>query len=202
MPNNSDPELIAKFAAMAGAFTPEKYAYLLTLLPNPGRVAELNTQLGANYPDALKGDPEKLKEFQATREAVNMELSLVSGLAKLAALKDPTVPKTLGLGPVAEKAAAATPTLSIPQGYKLVFDQKGQLFASVAKVQGAKGYQVWACDDDPSVEGNWRLLTASPSCKAIPITGLNRTKFNVLKIRAMRGHTAGPWSNWVSLDPI
>ena len=44
MPYNhvSDHEFIAKSSAVAGAFTPEKYAYLLSLLPTPERYAELH----------------------------------------------------------------------------------------------------------------------------------------------------------------
>lgn len=199
--NVSDPELIAKSAAMVEAFTPEKYAYLLSLLPTPAGFTELHNRLEANYPAALKGDSEKAKAFEADRKALYCDLSLIHVLAKAVAVKDATVPESLGLGHITEKAAHVTPSLTTPHDFKVVFDRAGQPYASVNKVPGAKGYQVWACDDDPSSEANWKLLTSSTGCKGIPITGLNRGKFNLLKIRAMRGTVAGPWSNWVSLDP-
>lgn len=41
--NVSDPELVAKSAVVAEAFTPEKYAYLLSLLPTPEGFTELHT---------------------------------------------------------------------------------------------------------------------------------------------------------------
>ena len=203
MPYNhvSDPEFIAKSSVVVEAFTQEKYAYLLSLVPTPERYAALHSRLEANYPAALKGDPEKAKEFEADRKAANSDLSLILGLAKVVAVKDATVPESLGLGRVTEKTASVTVALTDPQGFKVVFDPKGQLFASVTKVPGAKGYQIWACDGDPSIEGNWKLVASSTNCKGIAIKGLNRGKFNLLKIRAMRGKDAGSWSNWVSLEP-
>ena len=201
MPLTNGPELITKTAAILERFTPEMHARLVSLFPTPESFAELNNRMETNYPAALKGDPEKLKAFEADQKAAASEYSLLIGLAKVLATKDAPVPETLGLGRAAEKTAAATIPLTHPLSFRLIFDQKGQLFASCARVSGAKGYQVWACDGDPSIEGNWKLISSSPSCKGILISGLNRAKFNVLRIRAMRGHSAGPWSNWVSLEP-
>ena len=201
MPINdlSDAEIIAESAAVAEAFTPEMYAYLLSLLPTPQAFAELNSRLTANYPAALKGDPEKVKAFEADRNAMNCDLSLIRGLAKVVAVKDATVPESLGLG---KKKAAAIAPLTKPQGFKVVYDRQGQLFASVIKVPGAKGYQIWLCDADPSNQANWKLFTSATRCRRMPITGLNRRNLTMLKIRAMRGHVSGPWSNVISLDPI
>lgn len=201
MPFNdvSDPEMIAKSSALSEVFTPEKYAYLLSLLPTPEGYAELHNRMEANYPAVLKGDPETVKAFEADRKAVNCDSSMILGLAKVVAVKDPTVPESFGLARVTERTHA--PILTNPQGFKLIFDKQGEPKASVTKVPGAKGFQVWACDSDPSIEANWRLVAASSNCRGIEIKGLNRGKFNVLKIRAMRGNVAGPWSNWVSLDP-
>ena len=198
--NVNDPELIAKSAAMTEVFTPEIYARLVSLLPTPEGYAELHNRYEAGYPSALKGDPEKAKAFEADRKEVNTNLSLIFGLAKVVAVKDPTVPETLGLGHLPEKTAAAQVPLAGPRDFKVVYDPKGQLFASVTRVAGARGYQIWACDGDPSVEANWRLVASSAKCRGIAIMGLNRGKFNVLRIRAIRGRDAGPWSNWVSLE--
>lgn len=202
MPYNEmgHPEVIAISAAVNGAFTPELYTYLLSLLPNPEAFAALTSRMEANYAGFLKGDPEKVKAFEADRKALDCELTQIRVLAKAAAIKDPKVPETLGLGPVTEKTAATGP-LGIPEGFKVVFDPTGHITALMKKVNGAKGYQVWGCDTEPSIEANWKLVASSPNCKGIVITGLNRGKFNVLKARAMRGNGAGPWSNWVSLDP-
>ncbi|HBA87127.1 MAG TPA: hypothetical protein DCZ75_03805 [Geobacter sp.] len=200
--NANDPEMIAKSAAVAEAFTPQRYAYLLSLLPTPEGFTELHNRFEAGYPGVLKGDAEKVEAFEADRQAVIADLSLILGLAKVVAVKDPTVPESLGLSRFMEKTAAVQTPLTACRDFKIFFDPKGQLFASVSRLPGAKGYQLWGCDGDPSVEANWRLVTSSTSCKAILITGLNRSKFNVLRIRAMRGREAGPWSNWISLEPI
>ena len=200
MPFNSenDSEVIVHSAAMVKAFTPEMYAYLLSLFPTPGGYAELHNRYEAGYPGALRGNPDQVKAFEADRKAVITDLSLILGLAKMVAVKDPTVPETLGV--VHATAKTSPVTLGIPRDFKIFYDPNGQQFASVARVPGAKGYQVWVCDSDPSIEANWRLIASSPNCKRIAIVGLNRAKFNVLRIRAMRGHDAGPWSNWVSLE--
>lgn len=202
MPFNheDDPEVIVQSAAVVKAFTPEIYAYLLSLLPTPGGYAELHNRYEAGYTGALRGDPEKVKAFEADRKAVITDLTVIFGLAKVVAVKDPTVQETLGVGHSTAKTAASPVALVVPRNFKLVYDRKGQLFASVERVVGARGYQIWACDGDPSIEANWRLVASASKCKGIAITGLNRGKFNLLRIRAMRGRDIGPWSNWVSLE--
>jgi len=67
--NVNDPELIAKSAAMTEVFTPEIYARLVSLLPTPEGYAELHNRYEAGYPASLKGDPEKVKAFEADRKA-------------------------------------------------------------------------------------------------------------------------------------
>jgi len=202
MPYNEmgDHEVIAISATVNGAFTAELYAYLLSLLPTPSTFAALSSRLEANYAGFLKGEPEKVKEFEADRKALNCELTQMRALAKAVAIKDPEIPGKLGLGPLTEKTAVSGP-LGAPEGFKVVFDAFGHLTATVKKVPGARGYQVWCCDGDPSIEANWRLVASAPNCKGIVITGLNRGKFTLLKVRALRATGAGPWSNWVSLDP-
>jgi hypothetical protein len=199
--NGSDAEILAKSAALAEAFTPEKVAYLFSLFPTSQGFSELTNRMGENYPAFLRGDPDKVKEFEDDRKTLNSNVSMIIGLAKVAATVDPAAAESLGLGRPSEKAATSSIHLAIPQNFRMAFDPQGVPSVAVSKVAGAKGYQVWACDTDPSVEGNWRLIASSPSCKGIVISGLNRGKFNVLKIRAMRASGPGPWSNWVSLDP-
>jgi len=198
--NASDPEMIAKSAVVAKEFTPEKYAYLLSLLPHPDAFSERHSRFEANYPAALTGDPEKIKEFQADRKAVDSDLTLLVGLAKVLAAKDPSVSESLGLGRLAERTAAAPVALSEPHGFRVAYDPKGHLIASVARVPGAKAYEVWVCDGDTSIESNWRLAASSFTCKSIVVTGVNRAKSNVLKIRGVSGTGPGPWSKWVSLE--
>lgn len=197
--NVPHPEMIAKSAAVTEVFTPERYAYLLSLVPTPQSYGELNDRFEASYAASLKGDPAKVKACEADRLAINKDLSILLGLAKVVALKDPNVSESLRLGPITEKTAAPSVALTEPHDFKVVYTPKRQITASVARVVGAKGYQVWACDSAPNVEANWRLAASSPNCKGIAITGLNHGKSNWLKIRAVRGNNAGPWSNSASL---
>ena len=205
MPFNhvSDPEMITKSAAVNESLTPEKYAYLLSLLPTPQSYSELHNRFEASYTAALsgKGDPEKVKACEADRNALNQCLAILLGVAKAVTVKDPTVPQALGLAHVLEKTAAPAAALTEPHDFKVIYDPKGQLVASVTRVPAAKGYQVWACEGDPNIEANWKLAASSTNCKGIVVPGLNRGKPNWLKIRAIRGNTVGPWSNYVALSP-
>jgi hypothetical protein len=199
--NISDQEMIAKSATVLQTFTPEIYALLVSLVPTPESYAERHNRYEASYSAALKGAPEKVKECEEDRNALNQDMTILLGVAKVAAIKDPTVPEKLGVANIVEKTAAPTATLTAPNDFKVVYDPQGQILASVSKVAAAKGYQVWACDADPNVDENWRLVTSATNCRHIVIPGLNRTKNNWLKIRAMRGNIAGPWSNHVNLTP-
>ena len=194
-----DPEMVAKSAAVTAVFTQEKYAYLLSLIPTPQSYGELHDRFEASYAASLKGDPDKVKACEADRLAINQNLSFLLGLAKVATIKDPNVAGSLGLDGIVAKTAAPAADLTEPNGFKVVFTPKGQITASVERVPGAKGYQIWACDSDPNIEANWRLAASSPTCKGIELTGLARGKSTWLKIRAMRGHSGGPWSNFVNL---
>ena len=80
-----DPEMVGKSAAVTKTFTPEKYTYLLSLLPTPQSYGELHDRFEASYAASLKGDPAKVKACEADRLAINKNLSILLGVAKAAA---------------------------------------------------------------------------------------------------------------------
>lgn len=197
----SHPEMIAKSAAVT--LTPEKYAYLVSLVTTPEAYSEAHKRFEASFTASLaaKGDPEKLKACEEARNALNQCLAIIAGVAKAVTVKDPTVPDALGLARALEKPTAPAAALPEPHDFKVVYDPNGQLLASVTRVPTAKAYQIWACAGDPNIEANWKLVASSTNCRGIEIPGLNRAMPNWLKIRAIRGKTVGPWSNCVSLNP-
>ncbi|WP_136513830.1 hypothetical protein [Geomonas edaphica] len=203
MPFNdlSNHELIIKSAATLEALPPDKWAYLMSLFSPRERYAENHERLEASFAASLKGDPEKQKECDAIRKAVEQEMTILFGVAKLLAVKDPTILESLG------SAHTSTPSAQLhliaPKDFDLSYDRKtGHLIASATKVATAKGYQIWGCDGDPKVEANWRLLTASHRCRGIEVPGVDRSKTNYLKMRAVRGaNEFGPWSKLSQLDP-
>lgn len=199
--NASDPELISQSAAAVVAFTPEMYSHLISLFPTPESFSETHGLMEAGYAGFLKGDPEGVKAFEKYRDAVKQILSMLHGLGKVATIKDPTVLDKMRLAPLPVKTVASNVILTDPRGLKVFYNKKGQIYCSVERVLGAKGYQVWVCEGDPSIEANWRLAASSPTCRSIQIPGLNHAKNNWLKVRAMRGTGAGPWSNIVNLTP-
>lgn len=204
MPYNdaNDPELIALSAAMLAAFTPEIYAYMISLFPTPDAYAELHAKMEAGYTPFLKGDPEGVKAFEESRGGIKVFLTMLNGLARTAAIKDPTVPQKLGVGHQPTRNPNNHVTLAQAHGFKAFYDPKGNIFATVSKVSGAKGYQVWVCEGDPNNEANWKLAASATNSRRILLAGINRSANNWLRIRAMRGTDAGPWSNFITLKPV
>lgn len=192
----SDPDMVAKSAAVAEAFTPELYQYLLSLLPTPQSYSELHQRFEASVAASLSGDPEKARECEEHRAELDTLVAGLYGLAKAAAVKDPKVPARLGL--TAARGPASKPSLPPPHDPRIVYNGR-RIMVSVTKIPAAKGYQVWACDGDPNVEANWRFEASSQNCRGIVLTDLDLSRTKWLRIRAMRGNTAGPWSN---LTPI
>lgn len=200
--NDSHTEIIAKSAVLIGGLTQEMFDYLISLIPTPGRYSEIHERFEASFAGSLKGDPEKVKACEADRQVMNENLAILHWLVKAAAIKDPTLPEKLGIGRTAERASPTTPTISDPKDFRITFNSKGgQAYASLTKLAGAKIYEIWACDGDPSVDANWRLLDTSSKCQRIPIKGLNRSKTNFLKVRGKSGNIVGPWSYYISIDP-
>lgn len=198
--NESDPELITKSAEIIKSIPPEKWAYIMSLFPTWESHSEVHDRFEKSFAASLKGDPEMVKACEADREAVKRNIAVFHGVAKAVAIKDPSILETLGAGQTTVRTSSA-PVLTDPRDLKVFFDPEGHLLVSVSSVARAKGYQVWVCDGDPNVEANWRLAASSSSCRKIEVQGLNRTKANWFKVRAVRGNMTGPWSNCVSLPP-
>jgi len=197
-----DRELIARNEQLTKLMTPELHAYLLSLIPSPAQVTDVNNRHQGSFTASLKGLPEDIKECEADREASRKLQNLLHRLGKALATVDPNVPKMLGIEQAPEKLSSAAAVLSAPQDFKVVFNPKGQLVASVARVPGAKAYEVWGCEGDPMVEDNWKRLAESFNCKGILIAGYDRSKLIWLKTRAIDSNRPGLWSNVVTIEPI
>ncbi|MBJ6799660.1 hypothetical protein [Geomonas propionica] len=200
--NVSHPEMIGKAAPVVQALTPEFYAYLVSIFPTPQSINELYQKYQASFTASLPGDdPEKVKECEADREALNHAIGLLVGFGKVANRKDPTILEKLGLSHIVEKPAGTAKGVGKVSDFRVLFDSNGKPYVSLAKLGSAKGYDVWACAGDPSVESNWKSLVWSTSCKKIPIVGLDRSVPNFLRIRGKRGDAVGSWSHFIKLDP-
>lgn len=195
--DTNDPDLITLSEAVLQAFTPEMYNHMISLLPTPEIYAATHGQFANGYPAYLKGDPDGIKAFEEARNAIKQFLTMLSGLSKTAAIKDPTVPQRLPLTQTHAKSTGSNTALDASRDLKVYFDREGNMYVTFTRIPGAKGYQVWVCDGDPNVESNWRLAASSNNCRKIGIGGLDRSKNNWIKVRAMRGSEIGPWSNLV-----
>lgn len=197
----SHPELISKSAAVTGTYNTELFNRMLSLIPTPEFYTELHERYASNFAGSLKGDPEKIKACEEDRQLIDQNLSLLLGLAKVVTAKDPSLQEAFGINHSAERTTASAAVLERPKDLRVSFDKTGHPEVSITRMTNAKGYEVWACDADPSLEENWKLVVWSTKCQKIPITGLDRTKLNWLRIRGKRGGTVGPWSNPITLNP-
>ncbi len=202
MPHNNlpHPEMITRSEEFRQVLTPDLFAYLLSLIPTPEKYAAMHERFEGSVTGFLKGDPEMVKQCEEARVELNKAMSIVQGIGKAVSVVDPTVQEKLGI--VHQKAPSSSAALTAAKDLRLFFDKNGQPYCSVTKLAGAKGYDLWFCEGEPSVESNWKLLTWSSSCQGIYLTGLNRTTTNYLKLRGKRGNEVGPWSNMVILPPV
>lgn len=69
----------------------------------------------------------------------------------------------------------------------------------VAKLAGAKSYQVQMTQGDPSVEDNWKLATTSVSSSHIPLEGIAPAQTYWFRIRAIGSGGEGVWTDPVSV---
>ncbi|QXE92111.1 hypothetical protein [Geomonas subterranea] len=203
MPHNDLPhaEMVAKSEEVRQVLTPELYAYLISLIPTPDRYAALHTRFESSLTGYLKGIPEQVKECEEARVELNQAITVINGFSKAVSPIDPTVMNKFNVAPKPATTAAAAPLVAA-EDFKIHFDKQGQPYSSVSKLAGAKGYEVWFCESDPSIESNWNFLTWSTNCQGIYLTGLNRTKTNYLRLRGKRGNSLGPWSNLVVLPSV
>lgn len=197
----SHPELISKSAAINGSYNTNIFNRMVSLIPSPQFYSELHERYAANFAAFLQGDAEKIKACEEDRQLIDQNLSLLLALAKVITAKDPSLQEAFGLNHSAERTATSAASLERPKDLRISFDKNGHPEVSVTRMANAKGYEVWVCDGDPTLEQNWRLLVWSTKCQKIPITGVNRTQINWLRIRGKRGDAVGPWSNPISLNP-
>lgn len=201
MPHNNlpHPEMITKSEEMRQALTRDFFAYLISLFPTPEKFGEIHERFEGSVTGFLKGDPEMVKQCEEARIELNKAMSVVQGIVKAVSVIDPTVQEKLGIAH--QKTPSSSVALAAAKDLRLFFDKNGQPYCSVTRLAGAKGYDLWFCEGEPSVESNWKLLTWSSSCQGIYLNGVDRTKPIYLKLRGKRGNQVGPWSNMVILPP-
>lgn len=197
--NLTNEEAIARSEELIKLLTPEMQALLLSLMPNIEKLVDATARHQASYAGLLKGDPESAKACEVDRLEVCKHLAQYHGVAKACAVVDPKIPERLGFGTSAEKAPSAAMILSEPRDLKMTYNNLGNPVISFSKVLGARGYQIWISDGDPSIEANWRLCESATGCRGIVLVGLDRATFHWVKVRAIRGKQVGPWSAAISL---
>jgi len=198
-----DSEMLPKSSAVSKAFTDETHKYLLSLLTNPGRYKAASDLFHASYNAVMEGDTEQIGPCEEHRKNLDREHALLLGLAKLAALQDPSIPEKLGLGQLGVKTVAVATAIPKPSNFRLAHSMNnGEMTGSVSSIKGVRMFEIWGCEGDPNLEQNWRLMAASPNCQRIAIKGLTPGTKYWFRVRAVRGNETGPWSNYITLMAI
>jgi hypothetical protein len=198
--DTSEPEAIAQSSIAVKLYTPELRELLLSHLPTSEGLAEVHSRSEGNYMDFVKGDPDKVKAYEADRSEVARQLSIIRSLAKMLRPYDHTIPELLIKGGGHAKTVASSAPLGAPPNLRVEYGEKpGVLLCWVGSVAHAKGFQIWACEGDPSIEANWSLAGSGNSGRKIVITGRPAGRLTWLKARGMRRNQPGPWSACVSI---
>lgn len=197
----SDAEVIPKTASIVVALAkdPALYQYILSLIPTQEQLQESHERHQSAYNAALGGTPEQILEHQKERQVLNGRFSTFTGLIRLAAVKDPTLPRRFGMSQSKPKKASIA-TLASPSKLKAVHGSNSkEIMLKASPVKGAKSYFVEICDRDPSVEANWRFACVSTAASKIEVKGLTPGTVYWFRVRGVGAHGHGAWSQYVSL---
>lgn len=177
---------------------------IIAMFPNLEKIQAAHERHRSVFHEVLGGAHDKEGELQAARSEVLMQTSLVRGFATLAGKHDPTIPQKLGLvlqQQTANKRGAAALSLTVPGNFRLLYEGH-TIIARASAVKHAKSYEIWVCEGDPLVEGNWKHHTTSGRVTRIELTNLTPGRLYHFRIRAVGSDRNGPWSNFVSMMAI
>jgi hypothetical protein len=91
-------------------------------------------------------------------------------------------------------------TLPAPSGFRAELGPKsGTVMLHVARLAGAKLYEVAIAQGDPSIEENWKPITTSATGSHMLVEGLTPAQTYWFRVRAMGSGGPGLWTDPVSL---
>ena len=209
------PKLVIAFDPLSEAEFQAKVGHILASLSNnpyfpepwPEPVPSL-AQLNAAYMvylDAyhasLTRDSLKIRHREAARDALTDKLKHLASYLELVAHHDTDKLSTTGFD-LRRDIVRGIHGGTLPAADKFWAEhgpKSGTVMLHVARVAGAKLYEVQIAQGDPSVEENWKPATTSATGSHILLEGLTPAQTYWFRVRAMGSGGPGLWTDPISL---
>jgi hypothetical protein len=209
------PKLVITFKPLSEAEFQAKVGHILSSLtgnphfPEPWpepvpSLAQINaayqTYLDA-YHASLNRDSLKIRQRDAAREALTDLLKRLASYLELVAHHDTDKLLTTGFDLRKDVVRGIhAGTLPAPDNFWVEQSPKsGAVLLHVARMAGAKLYEVQITQADPSVEENWKPGTSSTTASHILIEGLTPAQTYWFRIHAIGSGGPGLWTDPISL---
>lgn len=178
-----------------------------SFVPSPEQYKATYDAFRAVHQEALTGNHVKIAERNATRLTLNQQTVDLADFVELASRKDASVMirsgfdyfrRTYGSAPpVAFHAIpGAAASLQAKHG-----PERGTIILKATGITGAKSYDVWITDGDPTVEKNWRHFEVFGTSRMV-LKNLEPGRLYSFRVRGIGGAESGPWSHYISLMAI
>ncbi len=209
------PKLVIAFDPLSEAEFQAKVGHILASLSNnpyfpepwPEPVPSL-AQLNAAYMvylDAyhasLTRDSQKIRQRDAARDALTDKLKHLASYLELVAHHDTDKLSTTGFD-LRRDIVRGIHGGTLPAADKFWAEhgpKSGTVMLHVARVAGAKLYEVQIAQGDPSVEENWKPATISATGSHILLEDLTPAQTYWFRVRAMGSGGSGLWTDPISL---
>ena len=209
------PKLVIAFDPLSEAEFQAKVGHILASLSNnpyfpepwPEPVPSL-AQLNAAYMvylDAyhasLTRDSQKIRQRDAARDALTDKLKHLASYLELVAHHDTDKLSTTGFD-LRRDIVRGIHGGTLPAADKFWAEhgpKSGTVMLHVARVAGAKLYEVQIAQGDPSVEENWKPATISATGSHILLEDLTPAQTYWFRVRAMGSGGPGLWTDPISL---
>ncbi len=209
------PKLVIAFTTHSEADFQAKVGHILASLTNNPHfpepwpepvpsLAQLNeayrVYLDA-YHASLTHDSLKIRQRDAARKALIELLKQLVNYLELVAHSDTDKLSTTGFDLRRDTVRGIHGgTLPAPDGFRASHGPKsGTAMLHVARLAGAKSYEVQIAQGDPSIEENWKTVTTSATGSHMLIEGLTPGQTYWFRVRAIGSGGAGLWTTPVNL---
>ncbi len=153
------------------------------------------------YHASLTGDSVKIGLRKNARDHLTDLLKRLTAYLEFVAQQDPAKLASTGYDQRKETARPSHPTtLPAPTDLKITHGTgSGILVIHVARLEGAKSYEVEIAHGDPSVEANWKHATTSATSSHILLEGLTPGSSVWIRVRGIGSGGKGAWTDPVNV---
>lgn len=194
----SEADFLAKAGAIVAALTnnpnfPEPWP---AQVPSLAQLAEALNAYREAYHASLTRDTVKIGQRDAARQTLTDMFRRLAPYLEMVAQDDAAMLATTGYDLRRESVRGNGDTLPAPADFRVGHGlQSGTLDVHVARLAGARSYEVHTAQGDPTVEANWRHALVSPTATRITLAGLKPAQTYWVRVRGIGGNGAGQWTD-------